>query len=111
MRSRPVIITEIRGEEPSQMPLAEDDHVIQTLAANGSDQALRVWILPGARWARQHLANAHPGDAAPERAPVDGVAIPQQPSRRRVVRKGVNHLLRRPGCRGMRRIQKSRSLV
>ena len=71
------------------MPLAEDDHVVETLAANGSDQPLRVRILPRARRTREHFANAHAGDAAPERVPIDGVAIPQQPSRRRVVRKAL----------------------
>ena len=48
-----------------------------------------------------HLADAHAGDPAPEHVAVDGVAIPQQPSRRRVVRKRFNHLLRRPRRRGM----------
>jgi hypothetical protein len=28
------------------MPLAEDDHVVQTLAPKGSEQSLRVRILP-----------------------------------------------------------------
>ena len=38
MCAGPMIIGDIRGQEPSQMPLAEDDDVVETLAANGSDQ-------------------------------------------------------------------------
>ena len=46
--SRPVIVGDVRGQEASQMSLAEDDHVVQTLAPNGSDQSLRIWVLPRA---------------------------------------------------------------
>src|SRR5688572_30370014 len=101
MCAGPMIIGDIRRQEPSQMPFAEDDHMVQTLAANGSDQPFREWILPRAQRAREYLANAHASDTPPEHLTVDGVAIPQQPSRRGVVRKRFNHLLRRPGRRRM----------
>ena len=83
------------------MPLAEDDHVVQALAPYGSDQPLHVWVVPGAERTGDHLADAQAGDPALEDVTVDGVAIPQQPSRRRVVRKRVHQLLRRPGRRGV----------
>ena len=83
------------------MPLAEHDHVVETLAPEGSEQSLRIRILPRAGRTGDNLADAHAGDPAPEHVAVDGVAIPHQPSRRRVVRKGFHHLLRRPGGRGM----------
>ena len=44
--SRGVIIGEIAGQRAPQMPLVEDDHMVETFAANGSDQALDVRILP-----------------------------------------------------------------
>lgn len=44
--SRPMIVSEVRGQEASQMPLAEDDDMVQTLAPNGSDQSLRIRVLP-----------------------------------------------------------------
>ena len=47
MCSRPMIIGEIRGQDTSQMALAENDDVIQTLAPDGSDQSFRKRILPG----------------------------------------------------------------
>src|SRR2546421_721041 len=90
-----MIIGEIGGQETSQMPLAEDDHVVQTLAPDGSDQSLRIRILPRAGRTGDNLADPHVRDSAPEHVAVDGVAIAQQPPRR-VLWKGFNHLLRRP---------------
>ena len=83
------------------MALAQDDHVVQTLAPDGSDQSLRIRILPRAGRTGDNLADPHAGDSAPEHVAVDGVAIAQQPPRRRVLWKGFNHLLRRPHSRGM----------
>jgi hypothetical protein len=39
-----VITGDVSGKRASQMRFVEDDHEIETLAANGSDQAFRVWI-------------------------------------------------------------------
>jgi hypothetical protein len=83
------------------MPLAEDDHMVQTLAPDGSDQSLRIRILPRAGRTGDNLADAHARGPAPEHIAVDSVAIAQQPSRRRVLREGFNQLLRRPHSRGM----------
>ena len=83
------------------MTLAHDDHVVQTLAPDGSDPSLCIRILPRAGRTGDNLAYAHAGDAAPEHVATDGVAIPQQPSRCRAVRERFNHLLRRPRSRGM----------
>jgi hypothetical protein len=81
------------------MPLAEDDQVVQTLAPNGSDQSLRIRVLPRTCGTGDDLRDAHAGDTAPEHVPVDGIAIPREPPRRGVVRKGLDDLLRRP-CGG-----------
>jgi hypothetical protein len=81
------------------MTLAQNDDVIQTLAAQESDQSLCERILPRARRRRNNLGHAHARDAAPELVAIDGIAISDEPARRGVVRKGVNDLLRRPcGC-------------
>src|ERR1700757_4828163 len=47
VRARLIVVERIRGQDPSQMPLAEDQDVIQALAAECSDQALNIGILPG----------------------------------------------------------------
>ena len=70
-----MIINEIAGQETSEMPLTEDDHVVETLAPQGSDQSLRIWILPRAGRTGDDLPDAHAGDPAPEHVAVDRVAI------------------------------------
>jgi hypothetical protein len=83
------------------MTFIEDDHVIEALSTNGSDQALDKWILPGAQGARDDLADAHPGDAPSEDLAVDCVAVPHEPVRGGVIREGLDDLLGRPRSRGM----------
>ena len=61
------------------MRLVDDDHVIETLAANGSDQPFNVWALPRAHRTGDHFRDPHARYAATERLAVDAVAISQQP--------------------------------
>ena len=46
MGARPVVIIGIRGQDPTQMPRAEDDNVIQAVLPKRSDYAFRIWVLP-----------------------------------------------------------------
>jgi hypothetical protein len=46
MGARPVVIMGIRGQDPTQMPRAEDDNVIQAVSPKRSDYAFRIWVLP-----------------------------------------------------------------
>ena len=69
------------------MLLAEYNHVVQAVAPDGSNQPLRIRVLPWAGRTRHDLSDIHAGDTAPEHVPVDDIAIPQQPPRRGVVRK------------------------
>ena len=99
MGPRGVIVGSVPGERAPEMRLIEDDHVFETLSTNGSDQALDKWILPRAQGARDDLADAHPDHTTSEEVAVDRVAIPQEPARSRVVRKGLDDLVGRPrGC-------------
>jgi hypothetical protein len=47
VRAMPVMIVDVIRQELEQVPRVEHDYVIQTLAPDGSDQALDKWILPG----------------------------------------------------------------
>src|SRR5213594_429107 len=96
MGSRRVIVRKITREHSPQVPSADDDDVIQTLPPYGSDQSLHIWILPGTRWARDDLGDAHTGITAPADVTVDRIAVPQQPVWRGVFRKRGDDLLRRP---------------
>ena len=46
VRARAVVVGEVRLEDRTQVGLAEDDNVVEALAANGAHEALREWILP-----------------------------------------------------------------
>jgi hypothetical protein len=94
-------IGELRGQQTPQMALAGDDDVVQTLAPDGSDQSFHLRIVPRARRAGDHFADAHAGDPAPEHVAIEGVAIAQQPSRGRILGESFTHLLRGPHRRGM----------
>src|SRR5258708_2075254 len=45
MRACPMIIKDVLSKHTTQMLVAQNDHVIQTLAAQGADQSLRIRIL------------------------------------------------------------------
>ena len=47
MRSQFVVIVGIARNDPTQMALAEDDDVIETLPADRAYQPLRMSVLPG----------------------------------------------------------------
>jgi hypothetical protein len=78
------------------MRLTEDDHVVEALASNTSDEPLREWILPGTLCSREHFFYSHSLNPASEQSAVDGVPIPQQITWRRVFRKRFHDLPRRP---------------
>ena len=46
MRPLLIVIAGIRGQDPPQMPRAEDENVIQAVAPQRSDQPFRIWALP-----------------------------------------------------------------
>src|SRR5882724_8739003 len=48
MRASPVIVREVRGQDASQMPLAENDSMVEALASHRADEPLREGILPRA---------------------------------------------------------------
>jgi hypothetical protein len=46
VRAPVMIILEVTSQEPSQMPLVQDDHVIQALATDAPDEPLDVGVSP-----------------------------------------------------------------
>jgi hypothetical protein len=53
-----VVVVEVGGESPPQRGLAEGDDVIQTLAANCTDDAFDIASLPGRSRSGEHFSNA-----------------------------------------------------
>ena len=57
------------------MRFVEDDDVIEALAANRSDNAFNIRILPGTRRRGDDFGDAHAGHSALERVSVDAIAV------------------------------------
>ena len=58
--ARPVIVREVARQGAAQVPFAEDEDVIQTLASDRADEPLGERILPGAKRRRQDFTDAMP---------------------------------------------------
>ena len=50
MAAPKVVVVEVVAKEPPEVALAEDDDVVETLAADGADHSLDERVLPGAPW-------------------------------------------------------------
>src|SRR5215813_1091766 len=96
-----MIIVEVFGQEPAQMSLVQDDHVVQAVAANAPDQPFDIRILPRTAGGDDDLFDPHMPYPLPKGPAIDLVPIAQQIPRGLVPREGINDLLRRPRCRGM----------
>jgi hypothetical protein len=96
-----VIVREVRGEEASQVPLAENDDVIQALAPDRADESLGEGILPRAVRGRENFTDSHALHTLPEGVTVDCVAVAQEVGPCGIVGEGVHDLLGGPVGGGM----------
>ena len=80
MGPRLVVIGEITSQDASQVFLAKDDDVIETLAPDASDHAFAERILPGTTSSGKDFLDPESLGRARERAAVDAVAIAQKVS-------------------------------
>ena len=78
------------------MLLVEDDHVVETLAPNATNEPFDVRVLPRRARRRENLLDAKSGDATVAVPAVYLIAVPKKVTRRRIPRKGIDDLLRRP---------------
>jgi len=67
--SHPVIVREVASQGAAQVPFAEDEDVIQTLAPDRADEPLREGVLPRAVGRRQDLIDSHAPHSLSERGP------------------------------------------
>jgi hypothetical protein len=100
VRARLVVVREVRGQGAAQVPFAEDENVIQTLASDRTDEALGKRILPGAVRRREDFGDPHALQAALKLMAVDLIAVAHEKGRRGVIREGVDDLLGGPGAVG-----------
>src|SRR5215475_14497538 len=82
------------------MILIEDDQMIETFSADTSNYSFCVRILKRRMGRGDHFVNLHPFYSASKLRSIDRISIPEQISRRGVIGKCFDDLLRGPlGCR------------
>src|SRR5882762_7568020 len=64
--ARPVVVREVASQGTAQALFAEDKDMIQTLAPDGADEALREGVLPWVVRRCQDFTDAHALHALPE---------------------------------------------
>jgi hypothetical protein len=101
MWTRAVVVGTVTTQEPAQMGFAENQEVVEALAADRADDPLHERVLPGRARGDADLADPQPFDATRKILTVDRVSIPEEVSRRRVLRKGLDQLARCPDGGGV----------
>jgi hypothetical protein len=86
----------------AQRFLAEDDHVVETFSADGSDHTFDERVLPRRSRRDEDLANVHSLELFPEYVSINPIAIAQQVLRGTVEREGLDDLVCGP-CRSRMR--------
>src|SRR6266852_8149166 len=99
MSSNLVVIASIGFQDPTQMRLAPNHHVIQTLPSNRSDQPFGKTILPRRGWCGRLVPDAHGAQSARDDAAIDLVAIADEVVRSLIPRKRLRYLTCNPFCR------------
>ena len=84
-----MIVVDVLPQDSRQVPLVENDHVVEPLTSQGADQPFDERILPRRARRRQYPLDAECHDAPIEGRAVDPISVPQQVSRRRIPRKGL----------------------
>ena len=105
VRSRALVIRDVRSKHLSEMPLVEHDHVVQTLATDGPDDAFDVGILPGRPRCGADRRETARGDGSTECRIEGRVTVVQQEPRGGIVGACVAELLSGPlGCGMLRHV-------
>src|ERR1700723_853120 len=99
MRSNAIIIVGVGFQDPTQMDLAQDNDVVQTLTPDRSDQPFGKAVLPGRGWCGRLVPDAHGAQSARDDAAIDPVAIADEVARSFIPRKCLRYLTRNPFCR------------
>src|SRR5262245_16263494 len=88
-----MIILEIPGQEPPQMALVQDDHLVEAVAADTANEPFHVGILPWALWGDEDLFDPHVPYPLPKGRPVDTITVAEEIPWCLVPREGFDHLL------------------
>lgn len=76
-----MVVDNVGRENTPQLPLVEDNNVIETFSTDRTDDALDVCILPWGPRCRDDLLNSHNSDAPTESVTLRSVPVPQEVAR------------------------------
>src|SRR5260370_23341962 len=99
MSSNLVVIASIGFQDPTQMRLAPNHHMIQTLPSDRSDQPFHKAILPRRGRCGRLVPDAHGAQSARDDAAIDPVAIADEVARSLIPGKCLRYLTCNPFCR------------
>src|SRR5450631_1131014 len=99
MRSDTVVVIGVRFQNPTQMHFAQDNHMIDALAPDRSDQPFGKAILPRRGWRDRLVPDAHGAKSACDNAPIDPIPIADEVVRSLIPRKRLRYLTCNPFCR------------
>jgi len=80
MNSPAMVVIEVAAQDLPQMPLIQDDHMVEAFSTDTPDQSFDERILPRTSWCGNHLLDAHVLDALLEVPTIDTVTISQKVS-------------------------------
>ena len=92
VRPRAVVVAEEIADESQQVPFAEDNDVIQALAAERADEPLGVGVLPGRAQGGEDLPDVHAPKTARDVLAEDRVVVVDQEAWGRVEGEGLEQL-------------------
>src|SRR6267378_5628100 len=96
MRSDTVVVMGVRFQNPTQMHLTQDNHMIDALAPDRSDQPFGKAILPRRGWRGRLVPDAHGAKSACDNAPIDPIPIADEVVRSLIPGKGLRYLTCNP---------------
>src|SRR5712675_1026304 len=105
MRSDIVVVMDVRFQNPTQMHLAQDNHMIDALAPDRSDQPFGKAILPRRGWRGRLVPDAHGAQSACDDRTIDPIPVADHVARSFIPRECFGDLARSP-FRGRRRASK-----
>lgn len=84
-----------------QVPLVEDDKVVQAFSPDRANHSFGKGILPWRPWCNENLFDGHFLNSLLEEIAIDAITITNQILRHSVIWEGLSNLLCRPASSGM----------
>src|SRR5258708_30904892 len=96
MRSRAIVIVRIVFQNSTQMCLAQNNDVVQTLVPDRSDQPSGKAVLPRRTWCDGLVQTAHGAQSAGDDRTIDAIPVAEHVPRRLIPRECFFYLARTP---------------